>query len=1783
MSNLTLQSAPTSAVIDQNNVLTISWQPPVCPDGLFDQYSGWSITYQGSGAPITQFFPATAYNGQSLFFTQVLGTSAAPYTLTMTANAVAAFTLTNVAASIGTTAVYTGAINGGNNSYAGISFVVAGFTSGANNGTFLCTASTATTLTLQNSAAVLETHAATATMSPTNSYDSNPWETASLPTARPFPTSITAGNINFSSTTLLLGQSLTVTLNTAYTGADQWQVLWPDNTTTGWLPLASNVAVKSFSTPGTFFVTIQTRRSYGGSQFNPPSTQVSQLQQQIFIVDQQSATSSTSGQGLTGSLGIGGQQGFEITTANSGASSPNPWEVLARVLVRDTVTQELKLLVASTRFSNASSLFGTMAVDVFPISGRPRSKELIFPPYELTATSATESTPVGISTTSLPTLFVGKSVVQALGSTFQMQTQGGVPPFIWSVDPLPTGVTMNTAGVINGTPLVLGLFTASFAVTDSSVPPSVAHSTLTMLVETDMKVQIAPAQTYTLLNQPPVPPTVTPLVQSATTLGIAQVGTAFNVQMQVGNINSSSTLPGGLPPYQWSAPAGAFPAGLTIDPNTGLISGTPQTYNSTTDFTTTYSVTIQVADSIGAKATQTYTMTLAPAPLQFGRVNQTVAYTFEEFKLVVPVFGGQSPYILSGFGPNPADILYFGAPALVDGQIEIPIGGTTSITPGGFPTTGNRTFQLSVLDSASHSATAQFTVNVEQELSGIRLVPGFLTNEVHPTDGSWGIFDITQAFPIPVTGSLAGFSLNGVRINVVSNAGTAGGNTVYTTDGIPSIAFSTSDVYVVSGLAAANNGAFNYVSSNPGLKTITLNNPNGVVTSATTLTLTAAANALLISPFTTTYTGTITGGGSNALAGLFFVVSGFVLNPQNNGTFLCTASTTTTLTLANPYGAAETQASTATKVLGKALKGVVLGNGIASAIDPTSATLVSPPIQLPDAEWFGPPGNNATTTNTYFGNAQTRVVLQVNQQLPFAFVATASGGNTVYTYATAQPESASNAFQNFQFTVSGFLNPANNGTFTCVASTTNTLTLNNAGGVASFSQITASSVAGGTLTVTAPNTFTAGQQVYIQGTAEVFVNNQRLFDVATVTNPPSGPSTAFTSSTAFSNYTNLAEPPTAIVITPQPFANAVTTNPVETISREYTTLAHNDPATYNLTSVDASIGTTAVYHGNIVGGAANAFVNFSFTVTGFVGSTNNGYFLCTASTATTLTLANPSAVLETSSAIATGDIGIITTVARPYIVGDVVGLNPRKPYYNSPQLGPLSGASSPYSPVPLTARVVPGSTLPPGLSLDANTGLIYGTLTGTQSTPAAIQYIDAGGTVHGTATINWGSLSNNGLLQSQFQLIDNVIDAQPINSAYNGNTAFTAPLGVTLQSATNIFGTLPRGLVVGASGNNITISGTPVEAGYFDVWFSCQSTTGQQAYAYHRISTVVPNTSLTIIGWSDPAAPSIVNSFIGNALPNATISGITQYGPSSLGVQLVATGGVPPYTWTSVPTPMNTTAPNLALASSGLITGTVPSNFSPNPATFTFHATDSALTVATITGITITSQPSGLHFTNSPFTIAIVSGIAESYQLTASGSPNTPYTFQLSPNNTNPLPVGIGVSSAGLVSGISTQSGYNKSVLFRVSDTLGTYVDQAFTVTVGIGLTLQTGIDFTDSTSTNYLGYVDAGNVATISPSTNLSFHVVATNVVSTSTSTISVALSNSALSVGTIQLNTGTKTAIIPLLGPFNAGAPGNNDLVVSVTDSGVQITKTFMWLVYTDGTLILAPSSGSFPTQLL
>ncbi len=69
----------------------------------------------------------------------------------------------------------------------------------------------------------------------------------------------------------------------------------------------------------------------------------------------------------------------------------------------------------------------------------------------------------------------------------------------------------------------------------------------------------------------------------------------------------------------------------------------------------------------------------------------------------------------------------------------------------------------------------------------------------------------------------------------------------------------------------------------------------------------------------TVYTGTITGGANNALAGTIITTSGFVITGSlcpnyicNDGTYMVVSSTSTTLTVDNPYGVSETHAASAT-------------------------------------------------------------------------------------------------------------------------------------------------------------------------------------------------------------------------------------------------------------------------------------------------------------------------------------------------------------------------------------------------------------------------------------------------------------------------------------------------------------------------------------------------------------------------------------------------------------------------------------------------------------------------------------------------------------------------------------------------------------------------------------------------------------------------------------------------------------------------------------------------------
>jgi hypothetical protein len=137
-----------------------------------------------------------------------------------------------------------------------------------------------------------------------------------------------------------------------------------------------------------------------------------------------------------------------------------------------------------------------------------------------------------------------------------------------------------------------------------------------------------------------------------------------------------------------------------------------------------------------------------------------------------------------------------------------------------------------------------------------------------------------------------------------------------------------------------------------------------------------------------------------------------------------------------------------------------------------------------------------------------------------------------------------------------------------------------------------------------------------------------------------------------------------------PYANGMTT--CFDVTKNGDTVVHKpsvpltqvvNPGALTLTSVDNSLDNqgTTVYHGTITGGGGSAYVKYTFTVTGFTNTANNGTFQCTASTATTLTLQNANSVAETHAGTATSQsaqyIGTIFSGASNWIQGPQRGLS----------------------------------------------------------------------------------------------------------------------------------------------------------------------------------------------------------------------------------------------------------------------------------------------------------------------------------------------------------------------------------------------------------------------------------------------------------------------------------------------------------------------------------------------
>jgi hypothetical protein len=179
---------------------------------------------------------------------------------------------------------------------------------------------------------------------------------------------------------------------------------------------------------------------------------------------------------------------------------------------------------------------------------------------------------LSVSTASLPGATTGAAYSATLSAA------GGVAPYLWtlSAGSLPPGLTLDAAsGLISGTPSASGSYNFTAHVADAQSPSDTASRALSITV-----------------GAPPAPP---PPNITTTSLPDARRNKSYSRTLQA---------TGGVAPYTWSLASGALPPGLSLNPSTGVISGTPTTRG-------TWNFTARVQDTQSPPASDTQALSIS--------------------------------------------------------------------------------------------------------------------------------------------------------------------------------------------------------------------------------------------------------------------------------------------------------------------------------------------------------------------------------------------------------------------------------------------------------------------------------------------------------------------------------------------------------------------------------------------------------------------------------------------------------------------------------------------------------------------------------------------------------------------------------------------------------------------------------------------------------------------------------------------------------------------------------------------------------------------------------------------------------------------------------------------------------------------------------------------------------------------------------------------------------------------------------------------------------------------
>jgi YVTN family beta-propeller protein len=226
--------------------------------------------------------------------------------------------------------------------------------------------------------------------------------------------------------------------------------------------------------------------------------------------------------------------------------------------------------------------------------------------------SITIASAISITPSSTPSAVEGKSYTSASPVT-TVSASGGVPPYTYSVSKgsLPSGLSINSStGAVTGFAGASGTYPITAEVTDSAGNAALRSYSLTVYGITTTSIPTASInQTYS---------TATPLVTLAVT--------------------------GGTSPFTWSS--STLPTGLSLNPSTGAITGTP------TAPATTKVVTFTVKDSSSPTALSASTQLTVPigtTPITATTIDGSVdvAYTTPSPLTQLTATGGTGSYTWS--------------------------------------------------------------------------------------------------------------------------------------------------------------------------------------------------------------------------------------------------------------------------------------------------------------------------------------------------------------------------------------------------------------------------------------------------------------------------------------------------------------------------------------------------------------------------------------------------------------------------------------------------------------------------------------------------------------------------------------------------------------------------------------------------------------------------------------------------------------------------------------------------------------------------------------------------------------------------------------------------------------------------------------------------------------------------------------------------------------------------------------------------------------------------------